>query len=406
VVKEKSLLISWTLLAWFVVSGSMVAHALPVVEAALVAPNNTALIWPTEPTLKATSWILLDMKSGQMLAKHDENKPLPPASMTKMMTLYVLFEQLKQGALDLDKRVNISEKAWEMGGSTMFLEPRMHPYVRELIHGIATLSGNDAAIAMAEHVAGEEAEFVLLMNAKAQQLGMQNTHFQNVTGYPTKNHVSTALDMAKLGVALWRDFPKLYTIFSEKSYTFDEREQWNRNRLLWTLPEATGIKSGHTNEAGYCLTGAAEKGDMRLVSVVFGATSDVARQQESQKLLRYGLDNFMTLRPSEQAIRRQVRVLEGNDDAVWLIPQHDIWITIPQGSEDFLSFRLVYESPQIAPIMQGKKLGSIEAVLRTPHQHISLQTIAMLTESAVERASWLGRKIGALRLWWHQKNSD
>ncbi|MDQ6988249.1 MAG: D-alanyl-D-alanine carboxypeptidase family protein [Mariprofundaceae bacterium] len=368
----------------------------------LSSAQATEMVWPAEPVLQAKSWVLLDVRSGQILAKHQEKMRLPPASMTKMMTLYVLFEALKSGQLDLDKRVNISEKAWKIGGSTMFLEPRMHPYVRELIHGMATLSGNDAAIALAEHLLGSEADFVLLMNDKAQLLGLKDTLFQNVTGSPSENHYSTALDMAKLGVALWRDFPELYHIFSEKSYSFDGREQWNRNRLLWTLPEATGIKTGHTQEAGYCLTAAAEKGDMRLVSVLFGASSDVARQQESQKLLRYGLDQFITLRPDEQDIRRKVTVLEGKEDGVWLKPQHPVWITIPQGSQQYLSFRLDYNSPQIAPILAGVHLGSIEAVLRYPKQNMSLQSIPMLTEQAVPRASWLGRKIGAVQLWWNQ----
>jgi len=303
---------------------------------------QTVMTWPSEPELKAKAWILLDARSGQILAKHEENLRLAPASMTKMMTLYLAFEAIKSNKLSLDERVNVSKKAWKIGGSTMFLEPRMHPTVREIIHGIATLSGNDASIVIAEHIAGSERAFVGMMNDKARALGMKNTHFNNPTGFPAENHFSTAKDMAILAVALWRDFPDFFEIFSEKSYTFDGRTQWNRNRLLWTMPEARGVKTGHTEEAGYCLTGAAEKGQMRLVSSVFGTASKNARQQESQVLLRYGLSRFVTLRPEEKDIRRKIEVFEGTRDAVWLRPIKPVWITVPRGSEAYLGFALHY----------------------------------------------------------------
>ncbi|MDX8387112.1 MAG: D-alanyl-D-alanine carboxypeptidase family protein [Ghiorsea sp.] len=356
--------------------------------------------WPIEPELKAKSWVLLDARSGQVLAKHEENMRLAPASMTKMMTLYIAFEAAKSGNLDLEERVNVSEKAWKVGGSTMFLEPRMHPKVREVIHGISTLSGNDASVVIAEHMAGSESAFVGLMNGKAAMLGMTNTHFNNPTGFPTENHFSTAMDMAKLAMALWRDYPDFFKIFSEKSYTFDGRKQWNRNRLLWTLPEARGLKTGHTEEAGYCLTAAAEKGDMRLVSSVFGAESISGREKQSQVLLRYGMGQFVTLRPKEKDIRRKIEVFEGEKDFVWLKPAHPVWITVPQGSERHLGFALNYTSPQLAPIQHGEQLGTIKATLRTPTEDISLQTLPMLAEQHIERAGWFGRKFDALRLWW------
>ncbi len=369
-------------------------------QQAYAAPNIT---WPSEPELKAKAWILLDARSGQILAKHDENLRLPPASMTKMMTLYLAFEAIKSGKLDLDERVNVSTKAWKIGGSSMFLEPRMHPTVREVIHGIATLSGNDAAIVIAEHIAGSERAFVGMMNDKAKVLGMQNTHFSNPTGFPDANHFSTAKDMAILAVALWRDFPDFFDIFSEKSYTFDGRTQWNRNRLLWTMPEAKGVKTGHTEEAGYCLTGAAEKGEMRLVSSVMGTASKKARQQESQVLLRYGLTQFVTLRPKEKDIRRKIEVFEGTQDFVWLKPAKPVWITVPQGSEKYLSFALHYTAPQLAPIQQGQKLGDIQATLRLRGEQVVLQTIPLIAEQSVARASWFGRKWDALRLWWREQ---
>ena len=358
------------------------------------------ITWPSEPELQAKSWVLLDARSGQVLAKHEENLRLAPASMTKMMTLYLAFEAIKSGNVDLDERVNVSTKAWKIGGSSMFLEPRMHPTIREIIHGIATFSGNDAAIVIAEHISGSESAFVALMNGKAKALGMTNTHFSNPTGFPDENHFSTAMDMAKLAVALWRDFPKFFEVFAEKSYTFDGRTQWNRNRLLWTMPEARGIKTGHTEEAGYCLTAAAEKGDMRLVSSVFGTDSKTARQKQSQVLLRYGMGQFVTLRPKEKDIRRKIEVFEGTKEFVWLKPAKPVWITVPQGSEKHLGFALHYTSPQLAPIQQGEQLGDIQATLRIADEDVTLQSIPMLAEQSVERASWFGRKWDTLRLWW------
>jgi len=358
------------------------------------------ITWPSEPELQAKSWVLLDARSGQVLAKHEENLRLAPASMTKMMTLYLAFEAIKSGNVDLDERVNVSTKAWKIGGSSMFLEPRMHPTIREIIHGIATFSGNDAAIVIAEHISGSESAFVALMNGKAKALGMSNTHFSNPTGFPDENHFSTAMDMAKLAVALWRDFPKFFEVFAEKSYTFDGRTQWNRNRLLWTMPEARGLKTGHTEEAGYCLTAAAEKGDMRLVSSVFGTDSKTARQKQSQVLLRYGMGQFVTLRPKEKDIRRKIEVFEGTQEFVWLKPAKPVWITVPQGSEKYLGFALHYTSPQLAPIQQGEQLGDIQATLRIADEDVTLQSIPMLAEQSVERASWFGRKWDTLRLWW------
>jgi len=358
------------------------------------------ITWPSEPELKAKSWVLLDARSGQVLAKYEENLRLAPASMTKMMTLYLAFEAIKSGNVDLDERVNISTKAWKVGGSTMFLEPRMHPTIREIIHGVATFSGNDAAIVIAEHISGSESAFVALMNGKAKALGMSNTHFSNPTGFPDENHFSTAMDMAKLAVALWRDFPKFFEVFAEKSYTFDGRTQWNRNRLLWTMPEARGLKTGHTEEAGYCLTAAAEKGDMRLVSSVFGTDSKTARQKQSQVLLRYGMGQCVTLRPKEKDIRRKIEVFEGTQEFVWLKPAKSVWITVPQGSEKHLGFALHYTSPQLAPIQQGEQLGDIQATLRIADEDVTLQSIPMLAEQSVERASWFGRKWDTLRLWW------
>jgi len=365
-----------------------------------------AASWPKSPHVDAKSWVLLDARSGQALVENDSHKRLPPASLTKMMTLYIAFGDIERGALKLDETVSVSQKAWKIGGSTMFLEPRLHPTIDELLHGIATLSGNDACIALAEHVAGSEDAFAERMNAKAQELGMQDSHFVNATGFPAKDHYSSAYDMALLGAALWRDFPKHYEIFSERSYTYGNNTQPNRNRLLWTLPAADGIKTGHTQEAGYCLVASAAKERSRLVSAVFGTDSDRQRISQSRVLLQFGFRNFVTLRPTERDIRREVEVFQGTEDHVWLVPAKPVWITVPKGNEKAVSFRLRYPAPLIAPISQGQKIGTIEAVLKSKQDEEVLASIPMQARRNVPEASWLGRKWDVLRLWWKNRADE
>jgi len=365
-----------------------------------------ASIWPHGPNIKARSWVLMDAKSGQILSNHNEDEQLPPASLTKMMTLYLAFEDLKLGRLKEDETVSVSRKAWKIGGSTMFLDPRMHPSVGQLLHGIATVSGNDACIALAEHVAGSEDAFVTRMNLKAKKLGMAHTHFANSTGFPQKNHYSSAMDMARLGAALWRDFPKRYAIFSEKSLAFKDHVQPNRNRLLWNYPVADGIKTGHTEEAGYCLVASAKKDNSRLVSAVFGASSDIERARQSRVLFQFGFRNFSTLRPAERDIRRQVEVFQGKADQVWLTPARPVWVTVPRGYEKRVSFRLRYPAPLLAPVRQGQNIGVIEAVITGGKgEGRVLARVNMQARRNVNQASWFGRKWDAMRLWWSKKDA-
>lgn len=359
-----------------------------------------AAVWPKSPNIEAKSWALIDARSGQVLVEKNAHEKLPPASLTKMMTLYLAFEDLKLGRLKLDETVSVSEKAWKIGGSTMFLEPRLHPNIEELLHGIATLSGNDACIALAEHVAGSEAAFAQRMNQKAAELGMQDTHFMNATGFPDENHYSTAYDMAVIGAALWRDFPKHYEIFSERSYTYGANTQPNRNRLLWTLPGADGIKTGHTQEAGYCLVASAAQDRSRLVSAVFGTDSDNQRVSQSRVLMQFGFRNFVTLRPTERDIRREVEVFQGTEDHVWLLPSKPVWITVPKGNENAVSFRLRYPAPLIAPITEGQRIGTIDAVMKSTKGEEVLASIPMQARRAIPEASWFGRQWDAMRLWW------
>jgi len=288
----------------------------------------------------------------------------------------------------------------------MFLEPRMHPTVDELLHGIATLSGNDACIALAEHIDGSEESFAERMNEKAHDLGMMHSHFVNATGFPANNHYSSAMDIAILGVALWRDYPEQYKLFGERGYTFDGRTQPNRNRLLWSYPDADGIKTGHTKEAGYCLAGSAEQGTTRFVNAVFGTKSDRARANESKKLLKFGFRNFISVRPSDREIRRQVDVYEGIKDTIWLKPETAIWVTVPKANAKSLSFRLRYNAPLKAPIQRGQELGTIEAVIGH-NQHASvIRAFPMLATQSIGQASWISRQWDGLRLWMQDTSSD
>ena len=372
----------------------------------LIPLTASAVNWPQSPAIEAKSWALIDARSGQLVSSHNETVELAPASLTKIMTLYLAFQDIKLGRLDPSERIPVSNKAWKIGGSTMFLEPRMKPTIEQVLHGISTLSGNDACIAIAEHIAGTEEAFVIRMNETAKSLGLTHTHFVNATGFPVEGHHSSALDMVRLGAALWRDFPEQYKLVSEKSYTFDGRTQWNRNRMLWSMPESDGIKTGHTEEAGYCLVASAERNNTRLISAVFGTDSDKARQQQSRTLLLHGFRNFVTLRPAERDIRRQAEVFEGTSESVWLKPSSPIWVTMPKGNESSLSFRLRYESPLKAPIQQGDLIGTIEAVVRDGDNEQILTSVSMEASQSVEQASWVGRQWDTLRLWWRESDEE
>ncbi len=385
----------------------MLPVIIPACMALLLAVSAEAASWPKSPSVEAKAWAMIDARSGQIIAEHNANEQLPPASLTKMVTLYLAFEAIKKGRLDPEARVTVSKKAWKIGGSTMFLEPRMHPTVNELLHGIATLSGNDACIALAEHMDGSEEAFAERMNDKARELGMLHSHFVNATGFPTEGHYSSAMDMAIVGAALWRDFPEQYKLFGEKDYTYDHHTQPNRNRLLWIMPGADGIKTGHTQEAGYCLVGSAEKNTTRFIAAVFGTKSDRARAQQTKTLLTFGLRNFTTVRPTERDIRRQVEVFEGTENHVWLKPALPIWVTVPKGSESSLSFHLRYESPLKAPIRKGQKLGTIDAVIVSQDSDGKvIRSFPMIAARAVEQASWISRQWDGLRLWIRESTGD
>ncbi|MDX8413527.1 MAG: D-alanyl-D-alanine carboxypeptidase family protein [Mariprofundales bacterium] len=373
----------------------------------MMVPQAQAAIWSKAPSLNAKAWVLLDVRSGHLITEHNADQELPPASLTKLMTLYLIFEDIKLDRLKLDEKIPVSKKAWKIGGSTMFLDPRMTPLASELIHGVATYSGNDACIALAEHLAGTEDAFADRMNEKAAALGMRHSHFVNATGFPVEGHYSSAHDMALLAAALWRDFPEQYKVFSEKSYTFNGRKQYNRNRLLWSMPGVDGLKTGHTKAAGYCLVGSMQKEDTRLVSVLFGAKSDRARASLSKSLLKYGFRNFVSLRPAVRDLRRKVDLFGGTEDSVWLVPQKAVWVTVPKGYARKLKFDLTYPAPLKAPLAKGAAVGEIRAIIKGERGDEELvATIPMVTAEAVAEAGWFGRTMDRIKLMLVDKPSE
>jgi len=317
------------------------------------------------PTLAASAWILVDHFSGQELVAVNADKRVEPASLTKLMTAYLTFGAIKQGKLKLDQTIPVSEKAWKTDGSKMFIEPRKPVTVDELIHGMIIQSGNDACIALAESIAGSEEAFVAMMNREAQRLGLKDTHFMNATGLPDPQHYSTARDLSLLARAIIRDFPEFYPLYSNKSYSYNKITQPNRNRLLWLDPTVDGMKTGHTDSAGYCLIASSKRGLRRLVSVVLGTESDNARAQESLKLLNHGYLAFdaYKLYDKGQAISK-LKVFKGRSNTVGAGFSEDFVVSLPKGVPlDRLKVQLKSRQPLVAPVAPGATVGSLKLIL-------------------------------------------
>jgi len=316
------------------------------------------------PSVAARSWLLLDFGSGQLLASAAADERIEPASLTKLMTAYLAFSALKQGTLKLQQTVPISEKAWKASGSRMFVEPNKPVTVDELLHGMIIQSGNDASIALAEAMAGSEDAFAQRMNSEAQRLGLTGTHFMNATGLPNAQHYSTARDLARLAQALIRDFPVNYAIYSQKEYGYNNITQPNRNRLLWLDPTVDGVKTGHTESAGYCLIASSKRGPRRLLSVVLGADSDAARAQESQKLLNYGFQYFDAIRfyTRNQTIS-EFKVFKGTQNKVKVGFLDDFVLSLPKGIADKFKVQLTSQQPLLAPVPQGQRVGTLKLIL-------------------------------------------
>lgn len=333
----------------------------------LVASISVAaapVIIPAPPSLAATAYVLMDAQTGKVIISKNTEQRLPPASLTKLMTSYIADYELAQGNISKDDMVLISEKAWRTEGSRMFIREGTQVEVEDLLRGIIIQSGNDASVAMAEHIAGSEGAFADLMTQHAAQLGMQDTQFQNATGLPQENHYTTAGDLAKLARAIIRDYPEHYGMYSEKYFTYNKIRQPNRNKLLWRDSRVDGLKTGHTEEAGYCLVASAKDKGMRLISVVMGTRSEEARAQESQKLLAYGFRYYESVSLYQNnEVLNTARVWAGVQDSLDLGVAEPLSVTIPRGQSKALVVTLDLDKVIQAPIAQGASYGTLNISL-------------------------------------------
>lgn len=347
------------------------------------------------PTILAKSYLLLDYHSQQTLASVKADERFEPASLTKLMTAYLTFSALKQKKIQAAQIVPVSERAWKAEGSRMFIEPRKPVTVDELIRGMIVQSGNDACIALAELIAGSEETFAQMMTKEAQRLGMKNTSFMNATGLPNPQHSSTAFDLALLASAIIRDFPEYHPLYSMKEYRYNNITQANRNRLLWSDPTVDGMKTGYTENAGYCLITSAKRGERRLLSVVLGTSSESARATESQKLLNYGFQFYDSVKLYEagQAVAG-VTVWKGAANSVKAGFINEMYVSIPKGQIDKLKAQLETQQPLVAPVAAGQKLGVMKLTLDgKPYAEIPVVAL-----DAVPLAGIFGRGWDSLRL--------
>lgn len=352
------------LIALFLINStlSVAAFANPVIPVATesVQPAFT----PAAPNINAKGYILIDADSGRVIVEKEADTHQPPASLTKLMSLYIIANAIKSGALHWDDKVRISTKAWKAEGSRMFVKVNDEVPVRDLVQGVVVASGNDATIALAEFVAGAEDAFASMMNTQAKQLGMNNSHFTDSTGLPDPTHFSTPRDFAILARAYIKNFPEDYHFFSEKWFTYNSIRQPNRNRLLWRYPDADGLKTGHTKDAGYCLIGSAKKNGMRLISVVMGSPSDTVRTEESVRLLNYGFRFYEThkLYGANEAIT-QARVWKGSNKEVSLGLADDLYVTIATSQAKNVQKNIVLNNPLKAPIEKGQAYGTLNVMV-------------------------------------------
>ena len=354
---------------------------------------------PQAPEIAARAYLLLDVTANQILAEKDIDSPVEPASLTKLMTAYLVFDALHQKKLSLTQRLRVPERAWKAEGSRMFIEPGAPVPAEDLLRGLIVQSGNDAAVALAIAVAGNEGEFIARMNREAKRLGMNDTQFLNPTGLSQQGHYSTAHDLAVLSLALLRDFPQYARFYAEKSFTHGRITQENRNRLLFLDPTVDGLKTGHTEAAGYCLIATAKRGDAdkarRLISVVLGTNSDVARMQESQKLLNYGYQFF----DAQRLYKRNdpvatLEIFKGAQNNVKLGFERDMWLTLPKDKFANLKATLSTQQPMMAPLLKGQKAG----VMKLTQNDKLIAELPVVALEDVPLAGVLGRGWDAIRL--------
>lgn len=353
---------------------------------------------PAPPTGDASAYVLMDYHSGRLLAAHNIHDSIEPASLVKMMTTYVAAEELKAGHISLDDMVLVSEKAWRMPGSRMFIEVDTRVSVQDLLKGVIIQSGNDASVALAEHISGSEEVFAQLMNQTAARLGMMNTNFTNSTGMPDPDEITTVYDMAILVAALVRDHPEIYSWHAIKEYEYNNIRQQNRNSLLWRDASVDGVKTGHTQAAGYCLAASAKRNDMRLISVVAGSESAASRARLSQALLEYGFRFFET-----HSVHRQgepvgsVRIWKGLQPELEFTVARDLHVTVPRGQFARVQTELLIDEPVKAPVSKDKRLGDIRLTLGEEE----LARVELVAATDVDEAGLVGRMLDRVRLMFH-----
>ena len=354
------------------------------------------------PAIAAKSWLLLDVNSGQVLASQEPTQRVEPASLTKIMTAYLAFAAIRDKKLTMEQMVNVSVRAWKVdpSSSKMFIDPATPVSVSDLLYGLMVQSGNDAAVALAEAVAGSEDTFVVLMNREAQRMGLKDTHFANPHGLPSKDNYSTAQDLSTLAAHVIADYPELYKIDSVKSFTYNKIKQPNRNRLLWLDPSVDGMKTGHTEGAGYCMIASAHRpngtsGERRLISVVMGTASDQLRTAESQKLLNWGFQNFETVKlyGKGQAVESPP-VWKGAQSQLKIGFNHDVFVTLPKGMAARMKPVLDRRDPLVAPIAQNSRVGTMRLMVDGK----PVSELPVLALEQIPQASIFGRAWDSVRL--------
>ncbi len=362
----------------------------------LVAPLAGAEpVVPAPPQIAATAYVLMDAASGQVLIESNGDQRLPPASLTKLMTAYIATLEINRGQIRESDMVTVSERAWRTGGSRMFLQVNTQVSVGDLLHGIIIQSGNDASVALAEHIAGSEDAFADMMNTTAQRLGMHNSHFVNATGLPNPDHYSSAHDMAILARAIIDEDPAHYAIYSQKEFFWNNIKQPNRNLLLWRDKTVDGLKTGHTDEAGYCLVASAVRDGARMITSIFGTRSEQARAAETQKLLTYGFRFFETRTFYKKGVElAKAQVWKGHTDQVSAGLATDLSMTLPRGQIDRLEATLTLNPQLVAPIQQGDVIGRVD--IRSGDD--VLRSADLVALQGVEEGGWFRRIWDSIRL--------
>ena len=376
------------------------AIASPAAKAAVAQTSSPIAVVDVSsvpaPSVAAKAWIVMDAVTGQVLASVNPDQKIEPASLTKIMTAYVAFNALKEKRLKLDQEANVSQVAWKTRGSRMFIEPRKPVTVDELLKGVIIQSGNDASVALAEAVSGSETAFVAEMNKEAQRIGLLNTNFLNTTGLPDPQHLTTVRDLALLARQMIEDHPDYYKYYQMREFTYNKIKQANRNRLLWADSSVDGMKTGHTDAAGYCLVSTAKRGDRRVISVLVGADSAASRAEESLKLLNWGFQNFETVKLFDKSHpAAEVRVWQGKTDVAKLGTIEPLWVSVPRGRSGDVKPVAKHPEPLMAPLEQGQRVGTLSLTLDDK----LLRTTSLDVLEGVQEAGLFGRMIDRVKMW-------